>query len=287
MRMALVTGGAGFLGTAVVAELERAGYHVAVAGRSATTDPLHVRLDAVLDPATDLVVHCAGSSSVAASVAEPAREHAKTVPPFATLLERVRARAPHAKLVLLSSAAVYGAATQIPTPETAPLVPLSPYGEDKRACERLCADHGREGHAAAIVRLFSVYGPGLRKQLLWDACHKARGGVPHFAGTGAEERDWLHVRDAAALIVRVAADATPAVPVFNGGAGVGVRVRELVELVCRELAAPEPRFTGEVRAGDPQRYIADITRARALGWSPQIELATGIAEYVRWFRDRA
>jgi UDP-glucose 4-epimerase len=284
--MALVTGGAGFLGTAVVEELERGGYHVAIAGRSAITDPLHARLDA-LGPDTDLVVHCAGSSSVAASVADPAREHAKTVPPLAALLAEIRARATRARVVLLSSAAVYGAATQVPTPETAALAPLSPYGEDKRACEELCLAHARAGHAAAIVRLFSVYGPGLRKQLLWDACRKARAGVPTFAGTGDEERDWLHVRDAAALIVRVAAEASPAAPVFNGGAGTGVRVRDLVELVGRELGAPAAHFTGEVRAGDPRRYIADITRARSLGWEPRIALAQGIAEYVRWFRAQA
>ena len=277
MATTLVTGGAGFIGTAVVEELVRAGHHVIVAGT--TTDPLNAdRIAVAVTAETELVVHCAGSSSVAASVADPAREHAKTVPPFAALLERVRAVAPRARVVLLSSAAVYGATTIVPTPETAPLAPLSPYGEDKRACEELC-----RGHHAAIVRLFSVYGAGLRKQLLWDACRKAKAGTPTFAGTGDEERDWLHVADAAALIVRVAAVASTDVPVFNGGAGVGVRVRDIVGPICRELGA-EPRFSGEVRTGDPERYVADITRARGLGWAPRIELARGILDYVAWFR---
>jgi UDP-glucose 4-epimerase len=271
MRTALVTGGAGFIGTAVVAALARAGHRVTVAGTSSITDPLTA--DTVTAD-TELVIHCAGSSSVAASLADPAREHAKTVVPFAALLERV---APQTRIVLVSSAAVYGATTIVPTPETAPLAPLSPYGEDKRACEELC-----RGHNATIVRLFSVYGPGLRKQLLWDACRKAKAGTPTFAGTGDEERDWLHVEDAAALIVR----ATESIGVFNGGAGVGVRVRDVVGPICRAFGV-EPTFSGESRAGDPPRYVADITRARSLGWAPKVELERGIADYVAWFRAHA
>jgi UDP-glucose 4-epimerase len=282
MRTALVTGGAGFLGTAVTEALAADGYDVAVVGRDSRTEPLTgVTIAAALERVPELVVHCAGGSSVAASVTDPDRERAKTVPAFAELLHQVRIHVPAARVVLLSSAAVYGNASVVPTPETAPLAPLSPYGEHKRACEDLLRAHGGPG---AIVRLFSVYGPRLRKQLLWDACQKASAGVPRFAGTGDEERDWLHVRDAAALILVAARAATTSVPVMNGGSGRGTTVRDVVGHVCRELRAPPPEFSGETRAGDPPRYVADIARARALGWTPRIELAPGIAEYVAWFR---
>jgi UDP-glucose 4-epimerase len=282
MRTALVTGGAGFLGTAVTEALAADGYAVTVLGRSSRTDPVtRATIVAALEQVPELVVHCAGSSSVALSVRDPEGERAKTVPPFAELLAQLRAHAPAARLVLLSSAAVYGNAATVPTPETSPIAPLSPYGEDKVACEQLLRAHGG---AAAIVRLFSVYGPGLRKQLLWDACQKASAGVPRFAGTGDEERDWLHVRDAAALIVAAGRAASSDVPIVNGGTGRGTSVREVVGHVCRELGAPAAEFSGEVRAGDPARYVADITRARSLGWAPRIDIARGIAEYVAWFR---
>jgi len=279
MRTALVTGGAGFLGTAVTEALEAEGYAVTVLGRSSQTEPLTgatIATALARDPA--LVVHCAGGSSVARSIQDPDGERAKTVPPFAELLGQLRDRAP---VVLLSSAAVYGAAAVVPTPETSPTAPLSPYGEHKLACEQLVRAHGGP---AAIVRLFSVYGAGLRKQLLWDACQKATAGVPRFAGTGDEERDWLHVRDAAALILVAARAASSDVPVINGGTGRGTSVREVVGLISRELGAPAPEFSGEVRAGDPARYVADITRARELGWAPRIDVARGIADYVAWFR---
>ena len=113
-----------------------------------------------------------------------------------------------------------------------------------------------------------------------------RRGDASFAGTGDEQRDWLHVEDAAALIVKLAAVASPHVPVVNGASGRGMRVREILEALCKGLGAPAPVFTGIKRAGDPERYIADVTRARALGWSPQIEIERGLAEYVAWFLEQ-
>jgi UDP-glucose 4-epimerase len=287
MSRALVTGGAGFLGAAVVRALQAAGAAVDVLGTSSRDDAITpARLAALAPP--DLVVHCAGGSSVGASLADPAGDFAKTVPPFAAVLEDVRVRAPGARVVLLSSAAVYGDAAQVPTPETAAAAPLSPYGVHKLMCEQLCSSYGRSfGVASTVVRLFSVYGPGLRKQLLWDACGKARAGELVFAGTGDEQRDWLHVSDAAALIVAAGARATPEVPIVNGASGAGIAVREVVGQICRELGAAPPQFSGAVRRGDPTRYVADISRARALGWSPRVELARGISEFVAWFAEQA
>ncbi len=287
MKSAVVTGGAGFIGEYVVRALEGAGYHVGVVGSSSRTDPLTAERLAAIDDGCELIVHCAGGSSVGASVAQPSAEHAKSVPPFAALLDHVQRRSPHTRVVLLSSAAVYGAAAQVPTPETLAPSPVSPYGAHKLECEQLCTSYGRShGVASVIVRLFSVYGPGLRKQLLWDACVKARSGDVTFGGTGDEERDWLHVRDAANLLLVASQQASADVPIFNGGSGRGVRVRDVVGQIYRDLRAGTPVFTGQTRAGDPQRYVADITSARSLGWEPQIDREAGIADYVRWFQEQ-
>jgi UDP-glucose 4-epimerase len=284
MRDAVVTGGAGFIGSAVTRSLVARGFSVRVIGASSMSDPLTpAGIAAALESTPELVVHCAGSSSVAASVVDPSGEHAKTVPPFAALLAGVRERAPAARVVLLSSAAVYGAARVVPTPETEPPAPRSPYGEHKRVCEELCR---ASGLATIVLRLFSVYGPGLRRQLLWDACRKARAGALELAGTGDEERDWLHVDDAVGLVLAAAEHASTAAPVINGGTGIATRVRDVVATIGHELGAPA-RFTGTVRAGDPPRYVADIMAARALGWLPRVPFERGLAEYVAWFRTEA
>jgi UDP-glucose 4-epimerase len=283
---ALVTGGRGFLGTAIVRALRAAGYAVEVAATSSRSDFLDRARVRALAP-FDVLIHCAGSSSVGASLADPHGDFEKTVPPLALLLDSVRTRAAQTRVVLLSSAAVYGNAAELPTPESCPVAPVSPYGFHKRMCEELCLSYGRNyGVASVILRLFSVYGPGLRKQLFWDACRKARAAETLFAGTGDEERDWLHVDDAAALVVASLSHAVSDAPVINGASGVGVRVRDAIDQIYRELEAGPARFSGAIRAGDPNRYVADITRARALGWSPRIDIQRGIAEYVAWFREQ-
>ncbi|CAN5918917.1 N/A [soil metagenome] len=286
MTIAVVTGARGFIGAATAAALETVGTRVIRVGASSTPDPLTPEIFESLG-SFDMIVHCAGGSSVAASVADPRADFAKTVEPFAALLEHVRTRSPSAGVVLLSSAAVYGDAKQQPTPETATLSPASPYGEHKQKCEELAAMYGAEhGVASVVLRLFSVYGAGLRKQLLWDACTKASRGETKFAGTGDEVRDWLHIDDAVRLIMAVAPLASTSAPIFNGGGG-AARVRDVLARIYSNLAAGSPTFSGEVRAGDPKSYVADTGKARATGWRPTVGLDEGIARFVSWFRGQA
>lgn len=287
MKRALITGGAGFLGSAIVRAIRGAGYATRSIGNT-RDDLLTAERIAALDLDCELIVHCAGGNSVGASLADPLGDFDRTVPPLAALLEQVRRRGRSVRIVLLSSAAVYGNAAQVPTQETAPVAPISPYGFHKRMCEELLASYGRNyGVRSAVVRLFSVYGPNLRKQLMWDACNKVLAGDLTFAGTGDEVRDWLHVEDAATLVTAVGVHASHEVPVYNGATGVGVSVREVVAQICEELGAGEPKFSQAARPGDPHRYIADVTRARGLGWAPTIDIRAGISQYVKWFREHA
>jgi UDP-glucose 4-epimerase len=231
-----------------------------------------------------LVVHCAGGSSVGASIARPADDFARTVGSTLAVLEYVRTRAPGAAVVLPSSAAVYGDAETVPTPEHAAPRPASPYGVHKKMAEELCAAYGRHfGVRSAIVRLFSVYGPGLRKQLLWDACNKLAGGDGRFGGTGGERRDFLHVEDAARLLLRAGGDASPDAPVFNGGTGVATSVRDVLQALADDLGTAGPCFSGDVRAGDPAQLVADVARTSGWGWRAERGWRDGIREYAEWF----
>jgi UDP-glucose 4-epimerase len=201
------------------------------------------------------------------------------------VLEFMRTRAPKALLLFPSSAAVYGATPAGPIDEEAPLNPVSLYGEHKKMAEELCASSGLR---VALLRLFSVYGPGLRKQLLWDACRKLSAGERTFGGDGTEKRDWVHVEDAAAFFVRAAQVAPDGFSTVNVGSGRAVSTREvLTTLFAAWSDAGEPVFTGAARPGDPQHYQAATARARSWGWRPERSLADGIAEYVRWFRSGA
>jgi UDP-glucose 4-epimerase len=286
MTRAIVTGAKGFIGAAVAKALRAAEHEVVEVGTSATSDPLNA--DRIYSLGSfDLLVHCAGGSSVSASVESPQAEFAKTVPPFTMLMDHVRRHSPAARVVLLSSAAVYGDATDRPTRENSPTDPVSPYGVHKRMCELSCHAYGTMyGISSIVLRLFSVYGAGLRKQLLWDAAQKARRRDLAFSGTGDETRDWLHVDDAASLVLAAAPHASRSVPIVNGASGRGVTVRYVLETLLHELGAGAPSFSGTARLGDPRHYCADISAARAFGWEPRVELARGIAEYAAWFREQ-
>ncbi len=236
----------------------------------------------------DMVVHCAGSGSVAFSMSEPYQDFERTVGNTAIILEYIRLHSPRSVLIYPSSAAVYGLADCLPIKESHQSNPVSQYGLHKLMAEQMCRSYSMHfGVAAAIVRFFSIYGEGLRKQLLWDTCTKITQGQGNFFGTGNEIRDWIHVEDAAALVEIAGQHASPQCPVVNGGSGDGVSVSEIVFELFRLFNVQQiPKFSGQSRLGDPPGYQAEISSARALGWRPKIRWQDGMHRYARWFKEQ-
>ena len=137
------------------------------------------------------------------------------------------------RLIVASSAAVYGADHGGPIAEDAGLVPMSPYGQHKLMMEQLCRSYAATfGVRSTVARLFSVYGPHLRKQLLWDICSRLQQDERTLVlgGTGAEVRDWTDVRDVARLLACIAELPQPETfRVINGGCGRGTTVAEIAQ----------------------------------------------------------
>lgn len=297
-KTVLVTGAAGFIGRHVAREFAEQGWHVSGIGRGdwlnwadyGLTDwyRADVNLASLVEYAgkPDAIVHCAGGASVGFSVSQPAIDFDLTVQTTSNVLEFIRLHSPITRLVYPSSAAVYGEVKTLPIIEDAPLNPLSPYGLHKQMAESLCQLYSHQfGVSVAIVRLFSIYGAGLHKQLLWDACRKFDEGGCDFFGTGEEIRDWLHVVDVAKLILIAEKNASSQCTVINAGSGFGVPVVKILQHIGEKFGSHlTPIFSSLPKAGDPNAYIADISRARALNWCPKINWRDGITQYVEWYK---
>jgi UDP-glucose 4-epimerase len=299
-KTVLITGGYGFLGRAVARKLKQHEYRIVGIGRGrwAREEARAHGFDAWLDASIclsslmtlqvrfDLVVHCGGNGSVGYSLEYPLQDFEKTVQGTVELLEYMRLTKSPARLVYPSSAGVYGAKDDAPIREGDATNPISPYGYHKRIVEELMESYSRSyGIRVGIIRFFSIYGPGLTKQLLWDAGAKlraAQGGAATFWGTGDETRDWISSADAAELVLAIA-QADHDFLIVNGAAGQRTTVRHTLELLKKALGVDtEVLFNGTVRDGDPRFYHGDIARARALGWSPSVGLEQGIQAYADW-----
>lgn len=299
-KIALVTGAYGFVGRHVARQLAKNGWHVIGLGHGSWVceewqawgiDEWHnadITLEELITYAGEphMIVHCAGSGSVGFSMTHPYQDFQRTVATTLAVLEFARLYAPQARVSYPSSAAVYGVVEKLPIKVTDPLSPASPYGVHKCLAEELCKSFAKHfGISVAVVRLFSVYGAGLRKQLLWDAAEKLKLGDNCFFGNGEEIRDWLHVEDAAGLLITAAEHASSSCPIVNGGSGVGVSVQELLKelFACFEHNTA-PNFSGTARSGDPAGYVADISLSKQWGWQPLISLKDGLRDYVAWFK---
>ena len=292
MKSVLVTGAAGFIGGALAAHFRQQGARVFVdaeRGQSASTRrwPLTEAglLQATGGATPDVIFHAAGSGTVAKVAAQPALELPANLGALLSVLQFAQQHAPAARVVLLSSAALYGNAPATPQRETDHRAPVSLYGLAKAQAEQLAEFYAAQ-HAVhtTAVRLFSVYGPGLRKQLLWDAMVKFGQKRSDFFGTGDERRDWLHVDDVCSFMSALLARGVgPDFEAFNCG-GEPATTAEVLSMMASMAGAGAPEFNRQTRPGDPPCLIADCSKAqRELGWTARTGWRDGVAGYARWF----
>ena len=249
-----ITGANGFIGRYLARELANGGHAVHGIGHGALADfekhrlGLQTWLNGEIDASNlntlatahglpSKVFHLAGGSSVGLSIALPFEDFSRTTLSTARLLEWLRGAAPDCRLIVASSAAVYGAQYVGPIPENAAPAPMSPYGEHKLMMEQLCRSYAITfGLRSTVVRLFSVYGPHLRKQLLWDICSRLQQDEQTLVlgGTGAETRDWTDVRDVVRLLTKIGElPQHETFRIINGGSGRATSVAEIAGMLVK------------------------------------------------------
>lgn len=281
-RTVLVTGARGFLGAHAAEEGRARGYEVVTSEDVRFPSDVARALIRRVRPA--FVVHAAGPSSVAGSFDAPATDFHASVVATHDLLDTLREARPGARVVYLSSAAVYGNPTRLPIHESDPLSPISPYGFHKQCAETIAREHARlHGLRTASLRIFSAYGPGLRRQVVYDVARRIRAGEPlQMDGTGRESRDFIHAADVARAAFTVLERAPCEGEVYNVASGEETTMRTLAEQL-RALIAPGPvTFTGRARVGDPVNWRADVSALTGLGFAAKMSLELGLRQVKEW-----
>ena len=302
MRSALVTGGAGFIGSNLVDGLLAHGVRVAIAddlstGRrenlesalaaGAVLHELDVRDAAALEALVlaerpEVVFHLAAQIDVRRSVEDPVADARVNVEGTLNVLAAALRGGVRRVVYSATGGAVYGEAEQVPTPEDAPELPLAPYGQSKLAGEGYCALYARlHGLSTIALRYANVYGP--RQDPLGEGgviaifcgC-LAEGRTPTIYGDGEQTRDFVYVGDVVeANLVAAAAERSGS---FNVGTGLETSVLQLAATLDGLGAGPPlaPQHA-DARPGEVRRSCLDAARVReALGWEPQVGLAEGL-----------
>ncbi|MFN7902666.1 MAG: UDP-glucose 4-epimerase GalE [Holosporales bacterium] len=306
MPTALITGGAGYIGSHTALAFQEAGWNIVVVDDLSTGHAHLVPAEAtfykenvgntsameaiIIKHRPDAVVHFAGSIIVSESVSNPGKYYENNT--AVTLrLGQVCAAAGIKALIFSSTAAVYGEPAVVPVHEDAPLLPINPYGRSKLASEFILRDLAlAHGFALGILRYFNVAGadPAGRTgqatpeatHLIKIACEVAVGKRPAMTIFGNDYptpdgtciRDYIHVSDLAAahIVLANALLEEKTIRLHNCGYGQGFSVNEVVETVRQVSGHPVPATIGPRRAGDPARLISDPgTLLTTTAWQPK------------------
>lgn len=236
----------------------------------------------------DAIINAAGSGNVPYSMTHPVIDFEANSLDTIRVLEAIRKHQPTCKYIHISSAAVYGNPSHLPVHEDAATIPLSPYGWHKLIAEHLCKEYSSiYSINLAIIRPFSVYGIGLKKQLFWDVFYKIKNsvGVIELHGTGTESRDFIHIHDLIKAIDIIVHKGQLKGEAYNLASGKETTIREVIELFTKALnERVKFEFNGKVRAGDPLNWRADITRIQKLGFKLDFPLERGLTEISTWLQ---
>jgi dTDP-glucose 4,6-dehydratase/UDP-glucose 4-epimerase len=236
----------------------------------------------------DACINASGNGSVPVSITYPLSDFEANCSDVIRILEFIRLKNHKCKYIHISSAAVYGNPQQLPVAESVQLSPLSPYGWHKLIAENICREyHQLYKIPIVIVRPFSIYGPGLRKQIFWDIYTKFKETPENITlwGTGKESRDFIYIDDMV-LALKLILEASPMqADVYNLASGNELTIQDAANMLIENLSAVKVNFNNQQRPGDPINWRADISKLNTLNYTPKYTFAQGIKQTAQWLKD--
>lgn len=297
----LITGGTGFIGTNLANALAAKNKVVAL-GRRSGLIPLDPRvvfikcditskrfLDIIKTGSFDYIFHLAGNASQKLALDNPALDLEINFLATFKLLETIRHLKNPSRLIYASSVTVYGDSTDKKlSEENTVLQPISNYGASKLASERyLYAFVKQYGIPAITLRIFSTFGPGLNRQIVYDLISKLSKNPQEVTafGTGKEARDFTYVDDQVKNILLIAQKAKYGGEAYNAGSGTLVTTKKVAETIVRAMRLKSKIiFTDATRVFDGFSWLADVRKMRAFGCKNTTSFENGIKVTVAWYK---
>lgn len=302
----IVTGGAGFIGSHLVSVLSNLGAHVSVidnlqsgkwsnlkdlSGVTCLTADVTDRnqMDSIFkDVRPEYVFHFAANASVPGSVEHPDYDFDANAGGTYNVFRACRALDALKKVVLASSAAVYGEPAELPIRETTALRPISPYGFSKLSSEHVMnCHHSVYGVPGVAARIFNAYGPRMARFVILDFLRKLghNPDVLSVLGSGQQVREFTYVRDAVSAFLHLAAYGECG-QAYNVSGGAPMSILDLADriIAARGLSSScKIETTGASWIGDAQRWTTDTSKLQALGFTAEWDINRGLAETITWF----
>ena len=236
----------------------------------------------------DVCVYAGGNGSVPYSLQYPEIDYHLNTFAINRILTAIHKHQPRCKFVHISSAAVYGSPEKLPITEADEIKPLSPYGWHKFMSEIICKKYNSLYNIPTVsLRVFSVYGEGIQKQLFWDIYQKIikTKNITLF-GTGNESRDFIYISDLIHAIDILIHQAKFQGEVYNVASGTESTIKEASTVFCTLFDKNVTIFFGgETKPGDPINWRADISKIKKLGFQAKVELKQGLEHYTSWLKE--
>ena len=236
----------------------------------------------------NVCINSAGNGSVPISIEHPITDFDANCNDVIRILDLLRTKNKNCKYIHISSAAVYGNPKQLPIKEEDLPLPLSPYGWHKHISEIICKEyHHLYNLPVVIIRPFSIFGPGLYKQLFWDLyqqCIKNEKEIVLW-GTGAESRDFVYIDDLLIALHQIIEKSPMQANTYNIANGVEITIKEAAAYFIENYDnSINLTFNNHQRIGDPTNWKADITSIKNLGFEPRYNFKKGIIETIKWLK---
>jgi dTDP-glucose 4,6-dehydratase/UDP-glucose 4-epimerase len=236
----------------------------------------------------DVCINCSGAAVVLKSFEETENDFKLNVFNVVKILEAIKRYNPECKFINISSAAVYGNPAILPVSEKNRLLPMSPYGYHKLITETVLDEYySLWGLKTCSARIFSAYGNGLKKQLLFDISRKILFEREiHLFGTGKETRDFIHIDDICNAFGCIIAEDNFQSTKINVANGKQVTIDEIIK-IFNENWKHDKRiiFDAIERIGDPINWEADISLLKSYGYKQTVGIEAGVKRYISWVKN--